>query len=96
MPSEQSGSLLMTVGYLVFFVVIMYLLVFLPQKKREKKAKAMIDALQVGNDIVSIGGITGKVVNIKDDELTIETGVEKTKIVIKKWAVRDVNKPVES
>lgn len=96
MGDGQSGNLLMTVGYLVFFVVIMYLLIFLPQKKRDKKAKAMVDALQVGNDVVSIGGITGKVINIKDDEVTIETGVEKSKIVIKKWAVKDVSKPVES
>jgi len=96
MNPEQSGSLLVTVGYIVFFVVIMYLLVFLPQKRREKKAKQMLDSLQVGNDIVSIGGITGKVINIKDDEVTVETGVEKAKIVLKKWAIRDVVKPIES
>ena len=45
MPAEQGGSLLITVGYLVFFVVIMYLLIFLPQKRRDKKAKAMLDAI---------------------------------------------------
>lgn len=96
MPTGQSGGLLLTVGYLVFFIGIMYLLIFLPQKKRDKKAKTMLDALQVGNAIVTIGGIAGKVINIKDDEVTIETGVEKTKINIKKWAVKEVAKPVES
>lgn len=96
MPTGQSGGLLLTVGYLVFFIGIMYLLIFLPQKKRDKKAKTMLDALQVGNTIVTIGGIAGKVINIKDDEVTIETGVEKTKINIKKWAVKEVSKPVES
>ncbi len=96
MPEGQSGSIWLTVGYLVFFVAIMYLLIFLPQKKRDKKAKAMLDALQVGNMIVTIGGISGKVINIKDDEVTIETGVEKAKINVKKWAVKEVIKPIES
>jgi preprotein translocase subunit YajC len=96
MPEGQSGSILFTVGYLVLFIVIMYLLIFLPQKKRDKKAKAMLDAMQVGNTVITIGGITGKVINIKDDEVTVETGVEKAKINFKKWAVKEVIKPVES
>lgn len=90
------SSLIMTVGYLLFFVVVMYLLIFLPQKKRDKKAKEMLNALQVGNNIVTIGGVAGKVVNIKDDEVTIETSVEKTKMNFKKWAVKEVIKPIES
>ena len=96
MQGEQSGSLLFTLGYIVLFIVIMYLMIFLPQKKREKKAKAMLDALQVGNTVITIGGITGKVINIKDDEVTIETGVEKAKINLKKWAIKEVVKPIES
>jgi preprotein translocase subunit YajC len=74
----------------------MYLMIFLPQKRRDKKAKAMLDAMQVGNTIISIGGITGNIVNIKDDEVTIETGVEKAKINLKKWAIKEVVKPIES
>ena len=96
MPEGQSGSLLLTVGYLVFFIGIMYLLIFLPQKKRDKKAKTMLNALQVGNAVVTIGGISGKVINIKDDEVTIETGVEKAKVNVKKWAIKEVVKPIES
>lgn len=96
MEQAGGGSLLITIGYLVFFVVIMYLLIFLPQKKRDKKAKAMLDALLVGDSVVTIGGISGKVINIKDDEVTIETGVERAKVNVKKWAVKEVMKPVES
>lgn len=92
----QSGGLLLTVGYLVFFIGIMYLLIFLPQKKRDKKAKQMIDALQVGHSVVTIGGISGKVINIKDDEVTVETGVERAKVNVKKWAIKEVVKPIES
>jgi preprotein translocase subunit YajC len=98
MPATTSGGggLFLTVGYLLFFIVLMYLLIFLPQKRRDKKAKEMLGALQVGNAVVTIGGISGKVINIKDDEVTIETGVEKVKINVKKWAVKEVVKPVES
>ena len=72
-----------TVAWLVFFVLMMYLIVFLPQKRRDKKAKEMLDSMQVGNQIITIGGISGKLVNIKDDEVTIETGVEKARINLK-------------
>lgn len=97
MPSStQGGGLLITIGYLLFFVVIMYLLIFLPQRRRDKKSKEMLNALQVGNSVVTIGGISGKVINIKDDEVTIESGVEKTKVNFKKWAIKEVIKPIES
>ncbi len=92
----QGGGIFLTVGYLLFFVVIMYLLIFLPQRRRDKKAKDMLGALQVGNNVVTIGGVSGKVINIKDDEVTIETSVEKTKMNFKKWAIKEVIKPVES
>ena len=45
-----------------------------PQRKREKETKAMINALKVGDKVVSIGGICGKVSKIKDDFVIIETG----------------------
>ncbi len=96
MPTGQSGGLLLTLGYLVFFILIMYLMIFLPQKRRDKKSKAMLDAMQVGNTVTTIGGVTGKIINIKDDEVTVETGVEKAKINFKKWAIKEVVKPVES
>ncbi len=96
MPEQEGGSILVQFIPLILFAVAMYFLIFLPQKKRDKKTKEMLDSMQVGNQVVTIGGITGKVVNIKDDEVTIETGVERAKINFKKWAIKEVNKPVES
>lgn len=97
MPAgAQGSSLIITIGYLLFFVVIMYLIIFLPQKRRDKKAKEMLNAMQVGNTVVTIGGVAGKVINIKDDEVTLETSVEKTKVNFKKWAIKEVVKPIES
>jgi preprotein translocase subunit YajC len=74
---------------------LMYVMLILPQKKKEKKLRLMIDALQVGNSIITIGGIMGKVVNIKEDEITIESGIEKSKIKVKRWAIKDVEKSAE-
>lgn len=74
---------------------LMYLMLIRPQKKKEKKTKELLNSLQVGWSVTTIGGICGKIVNIKDDELTIESGVERSKILIKRWAVKDVIKPVE-
>jgi len=96
MDGTQGGSLWISLAYIVFFILVMYLLVFLPQKKRDKKTKAMLDALKVGDSVVTIGGISGKIVNIKDDEITIETGVERAKVNFKKWAIKEVITPEES
>ncbi len=74
---------------------LMYVMLIRPQKKKEKKTKELLNSLQVGWSVTTIGGICGKIVNIKDDELTIESGVERSKILIKRWAVKDVIKPVE-
>lgn len=89
------GNMTMII-YVVALMAIMYFLIFLPQRKREKKQQQLLGSIVTGNEIVTIGGIVGKVINIKDDVLTIETGAEKTKLRIKKWAVKEVVKPVES
>lgn len=85
----------MLIAYVVFFGALMYFMIFLPQKRRDKKARELMGGLQVGNTVTTIGGMTGKVLNLKDDEVTIETSVEKTQIVFKKWAIKEVQKPVE-
>ena len=92
----------MTSAVLVQFVLpmvlvfgLMYVMLILPQKKKEKKTKELLNSLQVGWAVTTIGGISGKIVNIKDDEITIESGIEKTKILVKRWAVKDVAKPAE-
>lgn len=88
--ATTGGSALMTFLPIIVLFVLMYLILILPQRKKEKKMKAMLDAIQVGAEITTHGGIVGRVINIKEDDLTIETGVEKTKILIKRWAIRDV------
>jgi|LSQX01.3.fsa_nt_gb preprotein translocase subunit YajC len=92
----ESPSIIIPVLYFAFLLGIMYLIFFLPQRKREKKTRQMLDALRVGDEIVTIGGITGTVLSMKDDEITIESSIQKTKISIKKWAVKEVKELIKA
>lgn len=93
--SQETIALITQFFPIALMILVFYLIIFLPQRKREKKTKQMLNSLQVGSTITTIGGIAGKIVNIKDDELTIESGIEKTKMLVKRWAVKEVEKQVE-
>ena len=78
----------------VVMIVIFYLMIILPEKKRKKQFSAMVAALEKGDQIISIGGIEGKVIQIKDTTIMIETGksgeTEKTTLTLHKWAIKEV------
>lgn len=80
------GSIIM----IVLMIVVMYFLMIRPQKKKQKEEQEMRNAIRVGDELTTIGGICGRVVNVKDDTLTIETGADRSKMQIKKWAVQTV------
>jgi preprotein translocase subunit YajC len=73
---------------------LMYLLLIRPQKKKEKKLKEQINSMVVGDNVVTIGGLVGRIVNIKDDEITISTSVANTLVTYKKSAINTVIKPI--
>ncbi len=79
----QYGGMLMILVMLVLFYVVL----ILPQKKQEKKQRAMLDALRPGDEIITIGGIYGKIVSVKDEFVVIESGADKTKIKLSKASV---------
>ncbi len=87
---------LITLVPLVLMFGLMYVILILPQRKREKKTREMLNALKVGDNVTTIGGVMGRVVNIKDDEITIESGVEKTKVKFKRWGIKEVEKVIEA
>ena len=78
----------------VMFVAL-YFFMIRPQKKQEKQVNDMRNSLQVGDEITTIGGIIGKIVSIKDETVTIETGRDGSKIRILRSAVRCVDVPAE-
>lgn len=66
--------------YFGVIIVVMYFLMIRPQKKRQKEEQTMRDNVQVGDEITTIGGIMGRVVTVKEDSITIETGADRNKI----------------
>ncbi|TJX65652.1 preprotein translocase subunit YajC [Soehngenia saccharolytica] len=76
----------------IAFLAVFYFLAIRPQKKKEKEVKEMRDSLKIGDEIVTIGGLYGKVVKVKDDYVTLEVGPSKTKMDFAKWAIGSVVK----
>lgn len=72
--AQEMFASLGPLAMMVALFVIMYFVMIRPQRKKEKEAQAMIAALGIGDKIVTIGGIWGKIVKIKDDYIFIETG----------------------
>lgn len=81
--------------YMILLMValfgIMYFVMIRPQKKQQKKDQEMRNALQIGDEITTIGGIVGRVVTFKEDSLVIETGADRNKMKIARWAVQTNN-----
>jgi len=89
-PTDTS-SLLWTILPLVAIFGLMYLMLIRPQKKREKKAQEMRANVEIGDEVVTTGGIIGRVVSLREDSLMIETGSDRTKMRIARWAVQSNN-----
>ena len=89
-----TGGLLFQLLIFIVPLGLMYLLLIMPQRKKDKKAKDLINSAIVGDAVVTIGGICGKIVNIKDDEITLESSIDRSKITFMKWAIKEVVKPV--
>ena len=75
---------------IVVFIAVIYFLMIRPQKKRDKETREMRDALKPGDEILTIGGIKGKIVRIKDDTVTIAVGSDKVKLEFVKTAIGTV------
>lgn len=85
---NQKGSLLMTALPFILMIAAMYFFIIRPQKKKEKAEKAMRDNLQIGDEIVTIGGIYGRVISLKEDTIVIESKSDHSKITIARWAMQ--------
>ncbi len=90
--NATGGSPWMTIIMLVGMVLIFYFMIIRPQKKQEKQTAEMRSNISVGDEIVTIGGIIGTVLIIKDDKLMIETGNDRSKLTILRTSVREVLK----
>lgn len=79
-------GILMWVGVFAAF----YFMIIRPQKQKEKKLHTMREELQVGDKILTLGGIIATISKIADEEVVIELGPSRTKVPIKKWGIGQV------
>lgn len=78
------GSMLLM---LVLMIAIFYFMLIRPENKRKKEAEQMRSSVKTGDKIVTIGGITGTVVNVKENRIVLETGADQVRIEFEKWAI---------
>lgn len=76
----------MMLGMLVLLGVF-YFLMIRPESKRKKEMAKMRSELQVGDDITTIGGLLGTICFVKEDTVVIETGADRVRIELTKWAI---------
>ena len=76
-----------TIIMLVVMVAVFYFLLIRPENKRKKEVEQMRSNVKSGDQITTIGGIVGTVVNVKDDKFVIETGADQVRIEFAKWAL---------
>ena len=90
-PTNASMAMFTQFAMIAAMFAILYFFMIRPQKKKEKEIQLMRSKLEVGDEIVPIGGIIGRVVNFKDETIVIETGSDRSKIRITRWAVQQNN-----
>ncbi len=95
MENSTVSSYLITFLPLILIFVAFWFFLIRPQKKRDQKTQEMRNSVQPGDEIVTIGGVVGKVLSVKDDAIVIYCGSDKTKMEFKKWAISEVTKRSE-
>ena len=93
--ATTQGNSWLSIGMIVVMFALVYFFMIRPQKKQEKEVNTMRNALVVGDEITTIGGIIGKIISIKGETVMIESGHDRTKIRILKSAVSRVDVKAE-
>ena len=83
----MNSEMMSTVFMLVLMFAMLYFFMIRPENKRKKETQNMRDSLAVGDEITSIGGITGTICAVKENTIVIETGADRVRIEFPKWAV---------
>lgn len=78
-PSPKNAAIMNIVLLVVMFAVV-YFFMIRPQKKKDKELHQMRSKLEIGDEVITTGGVIGRVVSIKDDTVVIETGTDRSKI----------------
>ena len=92
MPNLYLASLLNSGGgtmiiMLVLFIAVFYFMILRPENKKKKEQEELRSSLRKGDKITTIGGICGKIVNIAEDKIVIETSDDQVRMELEKWSV---------
>ena len=82
-PTGMASPIVM----MVLMIAIFYFMLIRPENKRKKEAEQMRSAVKKGDKIVTIGGIVGVIVDVKDNKIVMETGADQVRIEFEKWAI---------
>ena len=84
---SPAGSMVSTIGMLLVMLAIFYFMLIRPENKRKKEAEQMRSSVKVGDKIITIGGICGTVVHVKEDKIVIETSADQVRMELAKWSI---------
>lgn len=82
-----SAGMMSSLLMIVIMFAVMYFVLIRPENKRKKEAEQMRSALRKGDKIVTIGGIVGTVVDIKETRIVVETSADQVRVELEKWAI---------
>ena len=89
--APADGGMMSMLPMLLIMVVVFYFFLIRPENKKKKEAAEMRNALKVGDNITTIGGIIGDIVSVKEETLVLETSADKVRVEFAKWAVSTNN-----
>ena len=88
-PGAAGGGSMLIM--MVVMLAVFYFFLIRPENKKKKEAAEMRNALKVGDNITTIGGIIGDIVSVKDESIVIETSADKVRVEFSKWAISTNN-----
>ena len=87
LTAPAAGGMGSTMFMLIAMLAIMYFIMIRPENKRKKEAEQMRSAVKNGDQVTTIGGIIGTVVDVKGDKFVMETSADQVRIELAKWAI---------
>ncbi len=93
---SAGGTMWTSIIMLVLLGVVFYFFIIRPQKKQEKEATALRNSLSVGDEVTTIGGIIGRVINVKDDTFVLETTRDRTRIRFERSALKRIDRKFDA
>jgi len=87
LTTTTQGGGMTSIIMIVAMIAVFYFLMIRPENKRKKEAEQMRSAVKTGDEIITIGGIMGTVVSVKDDKFVMETSADQVRMELAKWAI---------